>query len=158
MATGCEELTHWKRPSCWERLKVGGEGDDGGWEGWMASPAQWTWVEQALGVGNVQGSMACYSPWGRKVSDRTERLNWTGLYGNLLIYLVCFTFSISYSVLPFHLVYVLQFLHHFFKCTSLPGKSHGLGSPVSYSLWGHKESDTTERFHFHFHSSLYQTW
>ena len=40
----CEELTHWKRPRCWERLKAGGEGDDRGWDGWMASPTQWTWV------------------------------------------------------------------------------------------------------------------
>ena len=39
-----EELTHWKRPWCWERLKVGGEGGDRGWDGWMASPTQWTWV------------------------------------------------------------------------------------------------------------------
>ena len=38
------ELTHWKRPWCWERLKAGGEGDDRGWDGWMASPTQWTWV------------------------------------------------------------------------------------------------------------------
>ena len=37
-------LTHWKRPWCWERLKVGGEGDDRGWDGWMASLAWWTWV------------------------------------------------------------------------------------------------------------------
>ena len=29
---------------CWERLRTGGEGDDRGWDGWMASPAQWTWV------------------------------------------------------------------------------------------------------------------
>ena len=36
--------THSKRPWCWERLKVGGEGDDRGWGGWMASPTQWTWV------------------------------------------------------------------------------------------------------------------
>ena len=35
--------THWKRPWCWERLKAG-EGDDRGWDGWMASPTQWTWV------------------------------------------------------------------------------------------------------------------
>ena len=42
-ATWCEELTHWKRPWCWERLKAGGEGDDRGWEGWMASLTQWTW-------------------------------------------------------------------------------------------------------------------
>ena len=44
LATWCEELTHWKRPWCWERLKARGEGDDRGWDGWMASPTQWTWV------------------------------------------------------------------------------------------------------------------
>ena len=44
LVTGCEELTHLKRPWCWERLKVGGEGDDRGWDGWMASLTQRTWV------------------------------------------------------------------------------------------------------------------
>ena len=34
LATWCEELTHLKRPWCWERLKAG-EGDDRGWDGWM---------------------------------------------------------------------------------------------------------------------------
>ena len=43
LATWCEELTHWKTPWCWERLKAG-EGDNRGWDGWMASPTQWTWV------------------------------------------------------------------------------------------------------------------
>ena len=38
------EITHWKRPWCWERLKAGGEEDDRGWNGWIASPIQWTWV------------------------------------------------------------------------------------------------------------------
>ena len=33
-----------ERPWCWERLKVGGEGDDRGWDGWMASPTWGTWV------------------------------------------------------------------------------------------------------------------
>ena len=42
--TWCEELTHWKRPWCWERLGAGGGGDDRGWDGWMASPTRWTWV------------------------------------------------------------------------------------------------------------------
>ena len=37
------KLTHLKRPWCWERLNAGGEGDDRGWDGWMASPTQWTW-------------------------------------------------------------------------------------------------------------------
>ena len=40
----CKELTHLKKPWCWERLKAGGEGDDRGWDGWMASLTQWTWV------------------------------------------------------------------------------------------------------------------
>ena len=44
LATWCEELTHLKRPWCWERLKMEGEGDDRGWDGWMASPIWWTWV------------------------------------------------------------------------------------------------------------------
>ena len=49
LATWCEELTHWKRPWCWERLKAGVEGDDKGWEGWMASPTRWTWVWASCG-------------------------------------------------------------------------------------------------------------
>ena len=44
LATWWEELTHWKRPWCWEGLGAGGEGDDRGWDGWTASPTQWTWV------------------------------------------------------------------------------------------------------------------
>ena len=44
MATSCEELTHWKRLWCWEGLGAGGEGDDRGWDGWMASLTWWTWV------------------------------------------------------------------------------------------------------------------
>ena len=42
--TWCKELTYLKRPQCWERSKVGGEGEDRGWDGWMASLTQWTWV------------------------------------------------------------------------------------------------------------------
>ena len=44
VATSWEELTRWKRPWCWEGLGAGGEGDDRGWDGWMASPTQWTCV------------------------------------------------------------------------------------------------------------------
>ena len=39
-----KELTHWKRLWCWEGLGAGGEGDDRGWDGWMASLTLWTWV------------------------------------------------------------------------------------------------------------------
>ena len=45
----CKELTHLKRLWCWERLKVGGEWDDGGWDGWMASLTWWTWIWASSG-------------------------------------------------------------------------------------------------------------
>ena len=44
LTTWCEQLTHWKRPWCWERLKAGEKWDDRGWDGWMASLTQLTWV------------------------------------------------------------------------------------------------------------------
>ena len=44
LTTWCEELTHWKRAWCWEKMKVGGEGNDRGWDCWMASLTQWIWV------------------------------------------------------------------------------------------------------------------
>ena len=46
LATSCKELTPWKRPWSWEGLGAGGEGDDRGWDGWMASLTRWTrvWV------------------------------------------------------------------------------------------------------------------
>ena len=73
----CKEVTHWKRSWCWEWLKVGGKGDDRGWDGWMALLIQWNEFDQALGVGDGQGSLAYCSPWGCKELDTTERLNWT---------------------------------------------------------------------------------
>ena len=44
LAIWCKEPTHWKRPWCWKKLKAEGEGDNRGWDGWMASPTQRTWV------------------------------------------------------------------------------------------------------------------
>ena len=80
LATWCKELTHLKRPWCWERLKVGGEGDDGGWDGWMASPTRWTWVWVNSGNWWWTGRPGCCSPWGHKESDTTEWLNWVTVY------------------------------------------------------------------------------
>ena len=77
LATGCEELTHLKRPWCLERLRAGGEGDDRGWDvGWHnwlhGHGFGWT-----PGVGDGQGGLVCCDSWGHKESDMTERLNWT---------------------------------------------------------------------------------
>ena len=84
LANLCEELTHWKRPRSWERLKAGGEGNEmARWHHWLNGHE----FEPALRVGDGQGDLACCSPWGRKELDTTEQLNWTELRYNLLIYL-----------------------------------------------------------------------
>ena len=77
LATWWEELTHWKRSWCWERLKVEGEGDNRGWDAWMASSTQRTWVWVNSGSWWWTQKPAVLSPWNRKESDTTEWLNWT---------------------------------------------------------------------------------
>ena len=80
LATWCKELTHLKRPWCWERLRARGEGDNRGWDGWMASPTQWTWVWVNSRNWQLTGSLACCSPWDHKESDMAERLSWTEVW------------------------------------------------------------------------------
>ena len=74
-------MTHLKRPWCWERLRAGGEGDDRGWDGWMASLTQWTWVwvnpgswwwTGRPGVLRFMGSQRVGHNW-------VTELNWTTL-------------------------------------------------------------------------------
>ena len=73
-ATWCKELTHWKRPWCWERLKTG-EADDRGWDGWMASPTQWTWIWASSGSWWWTGKPAVHGV----TKSRTGLSNWTEL-------------------------------------------------------------------------------
>ena len=78
LATWCEELTHLKRPWCWERLRAGGEGDDRGWDGWMASPTQWTWVWVNSGSWWWTGKPGMLRFMGLQivVQDWVTELNW----------------------------------------------------------------------------------
>ena len=69
LATCCEQLTHWKRPWCWERLRAKGEGDNRGWDGWMASDSMDMRFEQTLGDSEGQGSLARCSWWDCKELD-----------------------------------------------------------------------------------------
>ena len=77
--TWCKELTHWERPWYWERLKAGGKGDSRGWDGWMASPTEWTWVWVSsrswwwTGKPGVLWSMGSQRVW----HDWVTKLNWT---------------------------------------------------------------------------------
>ena len=79
LATWSQELTHWKRPWCWERLKAGGEGDDRGWDGWMASPTHWTWVWVNSGGWWWTGrpGMLWFMVSQRVGHDWATELNWT---------------------------------------------------------------------------------
>ena len=78
LATWCEELTHLKRPWCWERLKAGGEGDDQGWDDWMTSSTQWTLVWVNSGNWWWTGSPGVLQSMGlqRVRHDWTTELNW----------------------------------------------------------------------------------
>ena len=81
LTTWCKELTLWKRPWCWERLKVGGEGNHRGWDDWMASPIQWTWVWVNSGSWWWTGRPSVLQFMGlqRIRQDWATELNWTGL-------------------------------------------------------------------------------
>ena len=86
LATWCEELTHWKRPWRWERLKAGGEGDDRGWDGWMASLTKWTWANsrrwwrtgkpgelQSVGLQRVRHDWVTGQRQIRPISNKTKQ-------------------------------------------------------------------------------------
>ena len=81
LATSCKELTHWKRLWCWEGLGAGGDGDDRGWDGWMASPTRWTWVWVNSRSWWWTGKPAVLQFMGlqRVGHDWVTELNWTEL-------------------------------------------------------------------------------
>ena len=80
-ATWCEELTHQKRPWCWERLKAGREGDDRGWDAWMVSQTQRTWVWVSFGSWCRTGNPGVLQSMGlqRVRNDQATELN-SGLH------------------------------------------------------------------------------
>ena len=80
LATSCEELTHWKRLWCWEGLGAGGEGDDRGWDGWMASLTQWMWLSELQEL--VMDREAWRAVIHGVAKSRTQLSNWTELNWN----------------------------------------------------------------------------
>ena len=78
-ATLWEELTHWKRPWCWETLKAGGEGDNREWDGWMASSTQWTWVWVGSGSWWWIGKPGVLQSMGSRSLTPLSELKWTEL-------------------------------------------------------------------------------
>ena len=92
LATWCKELTHLKRPWFWEGLRGGGNGDDRGWDGWIASPTRWTWVwvdsgswwwAGRPGVLRFMGSQRVRHDWATELKRwrKKDRRGQLGLFG-----------------------------------------------------------------------------
>ena len=79
LATSCKELTHWERLWCWEGLGAGREGDDRGWDGWMASPTQctWVWVNSGSWWWTGRPGMLPFMGLQRVGRDWATELNWS---------------------------------------------------------------------------------
>ena len=111
---------------CWERLKAGGEGDERGWDGWMTSLTQWTWVSassgswwwtgrpgllQSMGFQRVRHNWATevnrnyiWRLWGHNL--KSKPFDFYNLHGVIFSFLV---FSLTYSI---YYVMKLQFSRH----------------------------------------------
>ena len=116
LATSCEELTHWKRLWCWEGLGAGGEGDDRGWDGWMASPTRWRWdwVNSRSWWWTGRPGMLRFMELQRVGHDWATELNWTewcSLW--VFIYFMLRQFSSISSCFLYH-VRILNFVVYFF--------------------------------------------
>ena len=94
LATWNKEMTHWKRPWCFERLKAGGEGDAQGGEGWMVSLTQWTWFWTRSRRWWRTGKPGMLQSMAYKKSDTTEQLNNSSL-------MLCYFFLPSFFPLCF---------------------------------------------------------
>ena len=81
LATSCKELTCWKRPWCWEELEAEGEGDDRGWDGWMASSTRrtWVWVNSGSWWGTGRPGVQQFMGLQKVGPYWATKLNWTEL-------------------------------------------------------------------------------
>ena len=106
-------LTHWKRLWCWKGLGAGGEGDDRGWDGWMASLTRWTWVWVNSGRWWWTGRPGVLWLMG---SQRVKLLNWTELNLKQLIRIFCENILDTVKeILWIITLYKMNFINPFFS-------------------------------------------
>ena len=110
LATWYEELTHWQWPWCWERLEAGGEGADRGWDVWMASSTQGTWVWANHWLNRHEfnseewGNLSCCSPWcqrvGHDLATDQQQFFYTTLFDTINIWFSFFCMIHFFFLLP----------------------------------------------------------
>ena len=128
LASSCEELTHCKRPWCWDGLGAGGEGEDRGWDGWMASLTWWTcvWVNSGSWWWIGRPGMLRFMGSQRVGHDWVTELNWS-LWSQLFLCWIFFIFHIYHLLvtlisLPFSSAFMLinwslyYYIDFFFYC------------------------------------------
>ena len=94
----------WKRPWCWEGLGARGEGDDRGWDGWMASPTRWTWVWVSSGSWWWTGRPGVLRFMGlqRVGHNWATELNWTDGCFHITVLLLLFSHQVTSDSLRPH--------------------------------------------------------
>ena len=119
LAIWCKELTHWNRPWCWERLKAGGEGDDRGWDGWMASLTHWTrvWVNSRSWWWTERPGVL-QSMWSQRVGH--DWVNWTEITLREIV-----AWNVSQELNP-------KEMHSFFLCCQ--NKTHNISNIMLWSF------------------------
>ena len=101
----CEELTHWERLWCWERLKAGGERDKRGWDRWMPSPTRWTWVWVSPGNWWWTGKPGVLQHAVRVGHDPATELNYCTV---CMYYVFCIHSSVNGHIGCFHILFFLN--------------------------------------------------
>ena len=134
LATWWKELTHLKRPWCWEILKAG-EGDDRGWDGWMASLTQWIWVWASsrrwwrIGKPDTPQSMRSQSQtW---LSDWTTANEVIGLGGLRKLPKLCFRVKLGFQSSKSHFCKILKLP---WDLTLRTQQRNALDSPRDFSV------------------------
>ena len=157
LTTSCEELIHWKRLWCWERLGAGGEGDDRGWDGWMASLTRWTrvlvnsgswWWTGRPGMLQFMGSQGVRHDWATELNCTFflySFIIWNKFYLDL-------SFRASLVAQRVKNPPVIQETLVEFRVGQIPWRREWLPTPFwpggfrgLYSPWVCKELDSTEQ-------------
>ena len=162
LATWCEELTHLKRLWYWEGLGAGGEGDDRGWDGWMASPTQWTWVwvdsgrwwwtgkpgvVQFMGSQSVGHNWATELGWTELTATHVWKIPFLDSHpasslgkkcpfdkekGKPVVILICISF--------YNLLWVFMFGASSTLCICVIFSPHSILECVSFNLWNYMKN------------------